>query len=375
MLNIILQQAEEIPAVSASAAGEYAEKRGMLVGYVNAVFENSPDLPALIGNNPLQVIYDNHTNHASFMSTVLRLGLYKMMVRMVLWVYRSYHARGFSYDYFVLELKTWLRAVREHLAAGHAGEVAAVYEWLLAHHQQFIDSSGSVDNFEEAKDPQLLKVRSSFLNCLLKGETRVCLELADEFVKSSKDIAEFYLNIIQPAMYEVGRRWERGEVSVAQEHLASAIVARVMSSLYPAYVLATQRQHRKAVVTAAPNEFHEMGAHMISDFLEMDGWDVYYLGSNTPAAELKKMLLEKKPFLLAVSATMPFNLVPVEEIITMVRADKILADLKIMLGGLVFNQDPHLSEQLGADGWAPDARVAVELAHRWYEEAQHNGVE
>jgi methanogenic corrinoid protein MtbC1 len=42
----------------------------------------------------------------------------------------------------------------------------------------------------------------------------------------------------------------------------------------------------KAVITAAPNEFYEIGAWMISDILEFDGWEVRYLGANTPVNDL-----------------------------------------------------------------------------------------
>lgn len=373
-LDKLFKKARELPAISSAAAREYGEKGTLLINHVNTAIENNPRRSSLLGSNPLQVVYDNHTNHFAFMTSALQMGLYEMMVRLVLWVYRSYHARGFAYDYFVAELQAWIEAIEINLQENHAREIVTVYGWMLEHHEQFIALSGDLELFEDKADPQTLQVRSHFLSSLLQGDSRACQKIGADYVQSREDVMTFYLQIIQPAMYEIGRCWEMGEVSVAQEHLASAIVARVMSFLYQDYVLGEERKERRAVVTAAPNEFHETGAHMISDFLEINGWDVYYLGSNTPARDLKDLVLQKKPFLLAISVTMPFNLSGVKEIVQMVRDEEALENIRIMLGGMVFNMESQLWKQLGADGWANDARGAVELADQWYKEAGGNGV-
>jgi len=58
----------------------------------------------LIGYNPLRMMYDNHLNHARFMANVFRFNAYTLLVKTVIWVYRSYHSHGFSFDYFPVEL-------------------------------------------------------------------------------------------------------------------------------------------------------------------------------------------------------------------------------------------------------------------------------
>jgi len=49
-------------------------------------------------------MYDNHLNHARFMANVFRFNAYTLLVKTVIWVYRSYHSHGFSFDYFPVEL-------------------------------------------------------------------------------------------------------------------------------------------------------------------------------------------------------------------------------------------------------------------------------
>ena len=89
---------------------------------------------------------------------------------------------------------------------------------------------------------------------------------------------------------------------------------------------------------------------MISDLLEQKGWQVRYLGANTPQEELLDLLLSFKPDLLALSVIMPFNLAAAAGIITEIRKRPELASLKIMVGGPRFNEIPELASQIGADG-------------------------
>ena len=175
------------------------------------------------------------------------------------------------------------------------------------------------------------------------------------------NVPGFYLNVIESSMYGIGERWERGEISVAQEHLATAISGRVMAALYPRFVLGRQTKGR-AVVTTVAEEFHELGAWMVADLLALDGWDVTYLGANTPSGDLLDMLSRLKPDLLALSSAMPFNLIRVQEVIEAIRARKELEQIRIMVGGRIFRDMDGPLAYAGADGWARDAQEASLLA-------------
>jgi methanogenic corrinoid protein MtbC1 len=168
-------------------------------------------------------------------------------------------------------------------------------------------------------------------------------------------------------MVEIGRLWEIGDITVAQEHLASSLVSRVMASLYPR-ILVAQHTLGKAVVTTSPNEYHELGARMVADVLETDGWDAYFLGANTPRKDLVQMLLDRRPELLLISVAMFFNLVRAQEIVEAVRAREELRDIRIMIGGRALLHDPGLWRRLGADGWGADAVQAAALAKSWWEQ-------
>jgi methanogenic corrinoid protein MtbC1 len=302
------------------------------------------------------------------MANVFRFNNLELLKHTVPWVYRAYHSRGFSYDYFRVELAAWIEVVQEHLNSGSAGPIVSVYEWLLAEHDEMMERSGLPPEPPSPSAPAWQEVQKAFLSSLLEGKSEECMDLADRHVRESKDLPGFFLDVIQPSLYEVGCLWEGGEISVAQEHLATSISGRVLAALYPRFVLG-KKTKGKAVVTTVSEEFHELGAWMVSDLLALDGWDVSYLGANTPTPDLMDLLSRLKPDLLALSSAMPFNLIRVEEVIEMTRAREELEGIRIMVGGRIFRVVEDLWHIAGADGWAPDALEATVLARKWWEEA------
>jgi methanogenic corrinoid protein MtbC1 len=103
---------------------------------------------------------------------------------------------------------------------------------------------------------------------------------------------------------------------------------------------------------------------MVSDMMEMDGWDTMYLGANMPLDDLLDALREHRPDVLGVSVTMTFNLDQIVKLIQSLRADSLLADIRIMVGGYPFNLEPELWQRIGADGHAHNAEDAVAKANQ-----------
>jgi methanogenic corrinoid protein MtbC1 len=338
-----------------------------MVALVNGELQARPDVDQLTGGGPLQTMFENHANHAAFMSTVFSLGQPELLARTLPWVYRAYRGRGFSYDYFPVELEAWVRAVEACLPAEERREVVAFYRWMIQSHAEIVSlaelrPAGDAGTSPAASDPWAAW-RERYLAALLAGDVATALEIA-RAISLPGELEPFFLQVIQPAMYEIGARWEAGDLSVAHEHLASAITGRVVAGLSMARGPSKPWRGR-AIVSAAPNEFHELGAWMISDLLELDGWDVSYLGANTPQEDLIALIRRGKPAFVALSVTMPFNLEKVKAIIATVREQMAPSPVRFIVGGRVFGTQPGLWETLGADAWAANAHDAV-LCARGY---------
>ena len=363
--NSLKREAESLPSVPLKAATSYHAHSDELIQFVNDSLTADADINALIGNAPLQKMYDNHKHHAQFMATVFSLNEYDILVRTLPWVYRTYHSHNFSYDYFSAALKQWMAGVEKFLDPANAEPILWVYRWLMDMHKQIIAVAES-DNLEPPPvHPDWIQKKSAFQAALLSGDHHHCLDIAEEMIHDSSGIEQFYSQIVQPSLYEIGMLWERAEISVAQEHLASAIVGRVMAAVGMNHLKPSEVKG-KAVITASPNEFHEIGAWMISDTLEQDGWDVKYLGANTPQEDLIDMLLAFQPQVLAVSVTMSFNILKVRALIQEIRNTPKLDSLRIMVGGRVFNEQPDLWREIGGDGFASNLEEAKHLATQWH---------
>jgi methanogenic corrinoid protein MtbC1 len=294
------------------------------------------------------------------MANVFSLNQFELLAKTYAWFYQTYRARGFSYDYFPIELKAWTDAIQSRLALEHQKPILEIYTWLLAMHDKLVILAQHQSDESDGYGALDASLRKRFLDALLNAEHTEARLIARE-VKDAAGFESFLLEVIQPSMYEIGRLWEQNIVSVAQEHLASSIVSRVMSQLY-ADIVSIKPTKGRAVITAAPNEYHELGAWMVSDLLELDGWQIRYLGTSTPLPDLLKLLEDFKPHLLAISVTMPFNLDKVKNIITAVRERESLRTIKIMVGGGVLQTMPNLWSELGADAVAGNAKEAVEVA-------------
>jgi methanogenic corrinoid protein MtbC1 len=358
--------AAALAPVPPAAARAYRTKMATLREYVDREMADYLAIEVLIGFNPLEILYDQHRYHASFMANVLHFNAFELLAGTLAWAYQTYQAHGFSYDYFPLEVKAWMRAVSQHLEADSAQAVNAVYRWWLSHHEDLIKLSRGDLTIPLSLDPSLDEEREAFLPALLQGDYWECLHLADGIVTSPETLVSFYLQVVQSCLYQVGYLWQRGMISVAQEHLASAVAARVMTANY-ARVEPRHALKGKAVVTAAPNDFHEMGARMVADCLGIDGWEVEYLGANMPQSDLLGFLAGSPPFLVAISLALPCNLMETEEIVQGIKSHPYLKDTRIMVGGGLFLTCPDLWRATGADGCGPDAKAAVTLARQWWE--------
>ena len=360
-LEQLVDGAKALPLVPAHAAALYAASNKTMADLVNGNLQGRQDVSRLIGNSPLDVMFANHANHAAFMSNVFSLGQHELLARTLPWVYRAYRGRGFSYDYFPVELEAWVRAVEACLPPEQTGQIRAIYSFMLARHPDVVllasEEKGSEAESSPATPEPWAGMRERYVAALVAGDSAAALEVARP-ITTPEDLEHFFLQVIQPAMYAVGDRWEAGGLSVAQEHLASAITSRVVASLSTARNVMKPWRGR-AVVSAAPNEFHELGAWMISDLLEADGWEVSYLGANTPQEDLVELIRSRQPAVVALSVTMPFNLDRAKAIIAAVKQQPGSSPIRIIVGGRIFNTQEGLWKAVGADAWAENAHDAV----------------
>jgi len=207
----------------------------------------------------------------------------------------------------------------------------------------------------------------AYLDALLRGDRQTASRAILDAVEQGMSVRDIYLQVFQRSQREIGRLWQTNRISVAQEHYCTAATQLIMSQLYP-YIFTGTRKAQRLVVACVDGELHEIGARMVADFLEMEGWDTYFLGANTPPESVLRTVEERQAEVLALSATMTFHVSRVSELIAGLRATPALSETSMLVGGYPFNISPDLWRRVGADGYAPDAASAVaeaaRIAHR-----------
>lgn len=310
----------------------YRDATVQMVRYVNTQMAKRVHAdPDLIGNNPLNVMFDNHENHARFISTILLLEDQAMLEKTVRWAVDSYRSRGFSAEYFPRVLAYWMEAVRIYVAdTQEQGRILAFYEQMLAIVEQIKDDPSSKDHFiEREQDSE----SSKLTQLLLTGNRLAVQAYLRQKIEAGLSFQELYTRIVRSSMYEIGELWQSNSITVAHEHLASSIIASAISNLYE-WIEPREKKRGSIIVTASANEFHEIGTRMISDILEIEGWEVYTLGANMPIEQVRQFIRDVKPFALCISVTMTFNLSSAIELVEAVRKDSEIADTHIIVGGL-----------------------------------------
>jgi len=310
-----------------------------------------------LADNPADLLLNNHRNHHGFISQVISMRDAKALIEALPWVYNAYHGQGVPLDYFKEELQQWIIAIEKNMQCDSNGKLRDMYSWMLETHD------ARCKDIIEGRKEHYLDPEHPFLKAIVRGDHRSAFKYAQEKVKNWKEFEVFFTEVARPALYEIGLLWEGGHVSVAAEHLATAVVNRVLSGLLFGIDL-PETTKRKVLVTCIASEYHQIGPWMVATALEANGWEVDYLGADTPPDTILKIIASEDYAALLVSVTMPYNLGNARKLISMAR-DK-CPGVKVILGGQAFGFMSDPSANFHADLVAGSYEQAVEKLNEWF---------
>ena len=159
---------------------------------------------------------------------------------------------------------------------------------------------------QESDAEQLLAdLGRAYARALLAGD-EIGAELAvRDALDARLTTAQIDDEIIAPALWLVGRLWARGEISVADEHLATEISLRVLTLQREAARTMRERAGHKVLLAAPAGELHTVALQMIANLLRDAGYGVLMLGSDVPPGALAEAAVRHEPSLVCLTATMP----------------------------------------------------------------------
>jgi methanogenic corrinoid protein MtbC1 len=174
-----------------------------------------------------------------------------------------------------------------------------------------------------------------YLDALLHGKRVDCGRRVQQLLDQNIDIKNLYTDLFQKSLYEVGRLWEFNRISVAREHLVTAITEGLLGLVYPRLFDGDRPPaSRKVIISCAANEHHQIGGRMVADVFEMNGWESHFLGANTPIDQMLGHISDTKPDLVGLSLSVYFNIAALTKGIEAIRSD--FPSLDILVGGQAF---------------------------------------
>jgi len=215
-----------------------------------------------------------------------------------------------------------------------------------------------------AAPPTAADSLDAYLAAVREGDRRRAFLIVDEARAAGVELEAIYLEIFQPTLREIGRLWQENELSVAEEHLATAITQAAMARLFEQSFRWQASTGRSLIAACADTERHEIGLRMLCDLLEMRGWDTTYLGATVPVDALVAMIRRVRPSAVALSVAIAPHLPRLRAMIRAIRAGAEGDPPVIVVGGRPFLEDPELATRLGADLTAVDAAEAVAALER-----------
>ncbi len=212
----------------------------------------------------------------------------------------------------------------------------------------------------------LSTVYHRYIEALLHGSYRRALQVCQGALNAGLTLNQLYVEVFQPALYEIGQLWESNRLSIAQEHVATAITRTVMAQVHALANsrLSTKRLfmralNRKIITTCVSGELHDIGIRMVADCFEVEGWRVYHLGANMPTDDVVDLANRENVHALALSVTLNTHVPATYDIIRGIRRSPIGSRIKILVGGQPFNQVAGLAARVEADLTAVNASEAV----------------
>lgn len=174
----------------------------------------------------------------------------------------------------------------------------------------------------------------NYLDALLEGNRVKCSTTVNDFLQERASIKDLYEEVLKVSLYQVGELWEANKISVANEHIATAITEGILNELF--MKLTPQKKfNKKVVVACVENEQHQVGVKMVADIFELQGWDSYFLGNGIPLSELKRYINEVSPDIIAISLSIYFNYANFLKMVKQIKAE--FPSILILVGGQAFS--------------------------------------
>ncbi len=184
-------------------------------------------------------------------------------------------------------------------------------------------------------------------------------ELTQRALDEGKSASELLNDGLIPAMDEVGKKYEAGEIYVPEMLMAAKAMKAALAILRPILAETGVEAKGKVVIGTVEGDLHDIGQNLVSIMLEGAGYEVNNLGIDNTKDVFVEAVKETEPDVVAMSALLTTTMIQMPEVIEALKSSGLRDGVKIIIGGAPVTQE--YADQIGADGYAKDAAAAVTL--------------
>jgi MerR family transcriptional regulator, light-induced transcriptional regulator len=246
----------------------------LAVAAIEYQFSKNPELRQRYDEQAAKKCKQDTEFHLAYLAQAIGSSSPGLFAAYVQWAAAMLSARNVARSELAENLDAIRAVIFQDLPAESAQQAAEYVDYAAGR----MNNAAPQPSFVEGDD-RLAVMAREYLARLLRGDRRGAGALLSDAAGRGTPLADIYLRVIQPALYEVGRLWQANEISVAQEHFCSAATQLIMAQFYP-LIFKSERRGKTLVAACASGELHEIGLRAVADFFEMAGWDTHYLGAS-----------------------------------------------------------------------------------------------
>ncbi len=200
---------------------------------------------------------------------------------------------------------------------------------------------------------------------LYEGQDQAVAALVQQALDQGVAPSEILQGGLITGMDEVGRDFKAGDLFVPEVLIAARAMHAGMDILRPLLVEGEVPSMGKCVIGTVQGDLHDIGKNLVKMMLEGAGFEIVDLGTDVKSSAFVDAVREHRPDVLGMSALLTTTMVNIGAVIEALEEAGLRHSVKIMVGGAPVTA--VFSEQVGADGYAPDAASAVDIARELVE--------
>ncbi len=165
---------------------------------------------------------------------------------------------------------------------------------------------------------------------------------------------------LMPGMAHVGEAFRSGDMFVPEVLLAARAMQASMDMLRPLLVASDAKMAGKIVIGTVKGDLHDIGKNLVAMMLEGAGFEITDLGRDVDPARFVEAVKEEGAEIVAMSALLTTTMRSMEDTVRALKDAGLREQIKVMIGGAPVTQE--FADKIGADGYAPNAAAAADLA-------------